>query len=258
MNGIERLVLLGLVLWPASASADRFEDTRPLPPERWTDWQEVGLDVRLGGTLLMGNVEHWALSAELGFSWRFLEDHGVFLSGEGRYAEFGGTPKIDHTSGSLLYAWGFHKNFNLYAYTTHYRSRFLKLDYRMTNSLGLCLHSFAPKVFDPLLISVGVTPEYEIFDDGSDELTWRVTARLSFDIIINDYMSFGIDGFYQPAPADPADYRVYGGAWIELKVTEKVLAFRLAAADEYDSDPRPGVQSNDLTLIGSIVARIGK
>ena len=254
------LVLLMLSAIPVQAGTfSRAEDTRPLPPERWTNWDVFGVDLRLGGTFLMGNVDHLGLSADLGLSWRMTPAHSLFLSGQADYASFGGTSKLDAETGTLLYAWGVHKMVNLFAYSTHYRNPFQDIKYRTTNSGGLCIHSFWAKVFDPILISLGLTYEYEI--SHKDELTdWalRATARLNFHLPVNDYLSMGGDFWYAPRLSDFRDYRVYGEFYFETKITKDILAFRVTFADEYDSMPQAGVEKNDLSLIGAFVLRVGK
>jgi len=256
------LLFFGIVLSvPPGVQAGPFsraDDTRPLPPERWTNWEVVGLDLRLGGTWLDGNVDHLGLSGEAGFSWRFLPNHSLFLSGSGAYAEFGGDTKLEKTSGSFLYAYGIHRNLNIYAYSTYAHNKFLLLDYRLTNSLGLCVHSFLPSLFDPILFSAGATHEHETFDDDTTEQAWRPTLRLNFELAANTFVRLGADLFYVPALEDFSDYRVYAETYAELKITKNIFSFRITAADEYDSLPREGVEGNDLMLLGSVVIRTGR
>ena len=152
---------------------------------------------------------------------------------------------------------GFHRLWNVFVYTTHARNRFLEIDYRTTNSVGLCLHSFGPDVFDVLLVSVGATPELERPSDGDDERSVRATARLNFVVGLSERAKLGVDVWYAPSVTKLSDYRVYAEAYLDVD-TWGPLGLRLSVTDEYDSAPRPGVRKNDLAVVPYLLVRFGE
>ena len=259
-NILAALTVVATITAPQASQASIFsraDDTRPLPPERWPGWKSHGWELRLGGAVRRGNVEQLQLNASTALKLQLASQHFVFVAGEGTYATFGGDVKLDKSTGSALYAYAIHPHWNLFVYTTHARNRFLKLDYRMTNSVGLCFHSFWPEAFDLILISLGVTPEHEWPADADLERALRATLRLNLGIDLSEGSEIGADLWYAPAVAQPEDFRVFGGLYVDVELWGPV-GIRLALTDEYDSEPRPGVKKNDLEVVPYLVLRVGE
>jgi len=256
---VRRATFLVVSLWCVSswAAESRVGDTVPEAPERRERERDARLKLSLGGTYAAGNVDNVALRGKLDAFWRVAAGHELFVDGSGIYSAFGGAAVLDRQRGALLYAWAAHDNINLFAYTTHARNRFLELDYRTSNSLGVCWHGFLPDVFGVLLVSIGVTPEYEMWQGSDNELELRGTLRLDFDLALNEYAKVGLDVTFTPVFADPGDFRVFGDAFVEVKVSEKMFSLRLAFLDEYDSRPRSGVERNDFAIVPELVIEIG-
>ncbi len=245
---------------PQAAQASIFsraDDTRPLPPERWPGWKSHGWELRLGGAMRRGNVEQLQVNASTALKLQLASQHSFFLAGEGTYATFGGDVMLDKSTGSALYAFAVHPSWNVFVYTTHAHNRFLKLDYRMTNSVGLCLHSFWPEAFDLILVSLGITPEHEWPADGGLERTLRATLRLNLGMDLGERSEIGADIWYAPAVAQPSDFRVFGGLYVDVEIWGPV-GVRLALTDEFDSEPRPGVRKNDVEMVPYLVLRVGE
>lgn len=255
------LALLGLAGRPAAAQVfARADDTRATPPE-YRPRRPLRVELSGGATFLTGNVDHLALAGKLALGLRLAERHELFLDGAATHTMFNGSTVIDKDSGALMYVFALVKHWNLFALSTHSRNRFLQLDYRTTNTAGLCLHSFGPAALTPLLVSVGLTPEFELWPApagsaaaGSESVfALRASARLSFTWLATKALNVGFDLIYTPALADPADFRLYLESYVQLKLTSELLSLRLAATDEYDSRPRAGVRRNDLSLLPTLV-----
>ncbi len=258
------LILVCALALPALAQADTFsrtDDTRPKPPEHWQQREVFGIDVGAGGAFMSGNVEHFAVHGSLDLMFRFAKRHEIFVEGRAAHSAFGGNTVIDKDRGSLLYALRVHPNINLFAYSTHSRNRFLTLKYRTTNSVGVCIHSWVPGVLDPSLLSIGFTPEWEWWEAEPQSVhlnAIRGTARLNIVWPATEFMRIGFDLSYSPVFTDFGDFRIYAEAFIEMKVTQDTVSFRFSFVDEYDSRPRPGVKSNDVTVIPSLEVHLGK
>ena len=245
---------------PSGAGAQVFaraDDTRAKPPEYRKRPSRYLVELRVGGTYLEGNVNHVAINGALSVEIKLARRHELFLDGAATHALFDGESKLDKDKGSLLYVFSVMDHFNLYAQSTHSRNRFLKLEYRTTNSLGACVHGFGRGVLDPVLFSLGLTPENEWWEDTS-EFALRATARLTFELPVDTRLMFGADLIYSPAITDFSDFRVFVKTYLEVKLWRQVLALRLTLADEFDSSPRPGVKKNDLSFVPALVVRIGK
>ncbi len=262
---MRRLLIPALLLWmavPGTARADgpfsRSDDTRPRAPEEWQRREVYGIDLTAGATRLAGNVDHFAVNGSLDVMVRVHARHELFLEAHGIYSAFAGKPVLDKQTASLLWAWAIHEHLNVFLYSTHGRNRFLTLRYRMTNSLGLCVHSLAPRAMQTSLISFGVTPEHEWWEDRTRETQIRGSLRLTLTAPFTPYVMVGIDVSYAPVFVDMGDFRLYGEAFAELKITERVLALRITVADEFDSRPREGVKSNDLSIVPSLVVHLGR
>jgi len=249
---------------PANASTfARTDDTRPKPPEHWQQRERFGIDIGAGGAYMAGNVEHFAINGSLDLMVRFCKRHQIFVEGRAAHSAFGGNAVIDKDRGSVLVAFGLHRHLNLFLYSTHSRNRFLTLTYRTTNSVGLCLHSWAPEVLELSLVSLGFTPEWEWWDGGEGEdlvpqTAVRGSLRVNLTWPATPFMRLGVDLSYSPVFAAFGDFRVYAEAYIEMKVTQDTVSFRFSVVDEYDSRPRPGVQSNDLTVLPSLQLHLGQ
>lgn len=256
------LCLAILFTWPVGARADgpfsRTDDTRPKAPEEWQRREKYGIDLAAGATRLAGNVDHFAIHGSLDVMVRLHERHELFVEADAIYSAFAGKPVLDKQAASLLWAWAVHDHLNVFLYSTHGRNRFLTLRYRMTNSLGLCVHGLAPKAMPTSLVSLGVTPEHEWWEDGAREAQIRGTLRLTLTAPFTPFMMVGIDVSYSPVFVDMGDFRLHGEAFAELKITEKTLALRITVADEFDSRPREGVKKNDLSVVPSVVVHVGK
>jgi hypothetical protein len=250
------LLLSALFVSPAALAQSRVNDTLPKAPEQRLTPDFLALDLTLGGTYSRGNVDNRALTGSAAFALHPAPAHRLYLDLSGSYNAFGDAIVLDRQQGALLYAWGVAEHMNVFFYTTHARNRFLKLDYRTDNSVGVCVHSFLPDVLPVLLLSLGVTPEWERWQGGADDANLRATLRLRAEMPVTAQATLGLDVTYTPVLAHPGRYRLFGNAFAELKITPDLLAFRLTASDEYDTRPQPGVKRNDVSLVSSLVVKL--
>jgi len=252
------LVAMASSVAPAQAQVfARSDDTRPKPPEYRARERRLKLDLGGGGAMLSGNVEHLAANGSLALTLRLAEQHELFVDGRVQHSFFAGAAALDKDSASLLYVFAALDFLNLYAQSTHARNRFLKLSYRTTNSLGVCLHTKLEPQIDPAMISLGVTPENEWWEDGHTEMTWRGTLRLNATLRPLRGIELGVDVILAPALIDPGDFHAVADAYLQLAIVPDRLSLRLAVTDEYDSRPPAGVAHNDLSVLPSLVVHTG-
>ncbi|HNW43917.1 MAG TPA: DUF481 domain-containing protein [Elusimicrobiales bacterium] len=248
------LTLFGAV--PARAQS-RTQDLRPKPPEYWASGKYT-LDATLSGAYLKGNVDNTSVAGGLNYMARPAEKHQFSIESNASYASFNDRILLDNLKASGLYAYTLKPHLNLFAASTHAKNRSIKLDYRTTNGIGLCVHGFLPETFSPLLLSLALTPEQESYSDGKSESATRAMLRLNFKAPLNDYAALGADFAYTPDLAEFSDYRFYGETYFQFKITPETLFFRVTFSDEYDAMPRPGVKKNDFAVNYSVGLHLGK
>jgi hypothetical protein len=251
------MMVLASTLSPALAAASSTADTRVAPPERRLQPDRYTLALELGGAMRRGNVEQVAGKLGLAVGLKFTPEHAVFLDSAGDYSEFGETAVLDVQSGALLYAWSPTPHLNVYGYSTHHRSPFQGLDYRTTNSLGVCVHSYWKAAFRVWLLSFGVTPEQEWWTDGATETNLRASVRNDFTIGLSETASISADLTWAPRVDDPGDYRLFGAARLEAKITPDRLSMRISGTLEHDVSPRGAVKRTDVAVIPSLVVKLG-
>lgn len=258
---MKKFILLAALLGisgAASAQFTRTEDLRVRPPEAWKPHAVYGLDLTLGGSYLSGNVRSRGFSGGLEFDYKPAESHSLFVQASDSYVKYGKSAVTDKSKGSLLYAYAVSPRWNLFLQTTHNRDKFRSVRYRMTNTAGVCRHNFLPGVFKPVMISAGVTPEYEEEASGRIKRDLRATARLNFSAQLTDTLKLNGDFIYTPRLADTGDARVYSEGFLELKVWKEAVAYRVTATNEYDSRPAPGVRKGDFGLNHALVIKLAK
>lgn len=261
-GNLKRHILAGMVFLSftgaAAAQFTRTEDMRVRPPEAWMPHEVYGLDLTLGGTYLNGNVRNRGFNGGLEFDWKPAAAHSLFLQASDNYVKYGDATVTDKLKGSLLYAYALKPRLNLFLQTTHNHDKFRSVRYRMTNTAGVCYHNFLPGAFKTVMLSVGITPEYEEESDGGINRDMRATARVNFALPLTDTASLKGDVIYTPRTEAVSDYRVYSEGFLELKVWKDALAFRLTVSNEYDSRPYPGVKKNDLGITQALVLKLAK
>ncbi|MDA8131250.1 MAG: DUF481 domain-containing protein [Elusimicrobia bacterium] len=253
-------ILLAAILLCCSAGAaraqfSRTEDLRVRPPEAWQPHSSYGLNLGLGGGYLNGNVRSKSFYGTLELDWKPAERNSIFVQASDNYVKYGDSAVTDKSKGSLLYAYGARKWLNLFLQTTHSHDKFRSVSYRMTNTAGVCFHNFLPGPLKPVMISAGLTPEYEESGGGASKRDFRATARLNFAMPLTDTVKLSGDVIYAPRTADTGNYRIYSEDFLEFKVWKDSVVFRITATDEYDSRPYPGVKRNDFGLNHSLVVK---
>lgn len=251
-------IFLSLSVRAAQAQFERTEDMRVRPPEAWQPHEVYGLDLSLGGGYLNGNVKSQSFSGGLELDWKPAARNSIFVQASDNYVKYGDASVTDKSKGSLLYAYALKPHLNLFLQTTHSHDKFRSVKYRMTNTAGVCFHNFMPGALKPLMLSAGLTPEYDEKSDGTISRDFRGTARATYAAALTETVKFKGDVIYLPKISNTADYRVYAETFFELKVWKDSVAFRITASDEYDSRPYPGVARNDLGLSHALVVKFAK
>lgn len=254
------LLLAALLALPAAARAQftRTEDLRVRPPEVWQPHEKYGLNLTLGGSYLNGNVKNYSFSGGLEFDWKPGGAHSLFLQAYDNYVKYGDSAVTDRSKGSLLYAYALRPRLNLFLQTTHSHDKFRSVKYRMTNTAGVCFHNFLPGVLKPVMISAGLTPEYEKDNAGTVRRDLRGTARVNFALPLTDTVKFNGDFIYTPRLADTGDARMYSEGFFEFRIWKDSVAFRITATAEHDSRPAPGARESDFGLNHSLVIKLAK
>lgn len=253
---------LAAALWLAAPPAfatpvGTTPDTRPAAPQQRASWQTYGFGAQWTGTGLAGNVNLINSGASLNANANW-GAHQVFLDAGHAFTQAGSTVLVNRFAGSALYAYAVRDNMNIYGYTTHATDQSIKLDYRVTNGLGLCRHKLALPDFSLLLFSFGPVHEVEYFKGlPGPLLQWRGVVRLNGVRPLTDRLEAAFDSVLTPAFPDPGDFRVFGEVALKVKLTD-VLSAKLTLADEYDSRPLAGVQNNDLGLFTTLAAEWGR
>lgn len=231
-------------------------DTRPAAPQQRQKWQEGGVNLRLSGTYLQGNVN--LMTLDLGGGWNLNSGpHQFFADGGGLINKSGDTLSVSRVSGSLMYAYGILDNFNLYGYTTHSHDPSTKLGYRLTTGLGACLHKILAPDFSLFLVSLGPVWEAEWRSGGAQATAWRVAMRANAVKPLTDVLELGADTFWMPSLTDFGDSRLYAEGYLKVKLSE-VFSLKISAADEYNTRPQPNVQNNDLGVFLTLMAEWGR
>lgn len=225
-------------------------DTRPAAPQQRKQWQNQGISLDFSGTMLNGNVNLINASGSVSYNLN-IGQHQLFLDAGQLYTLAGDQTIANRLNGSLLYAYNLLDNLNLYGYSTHSRDDSLKLNYRLTNGAGVCVHKLLPEVFDLALISLGMATENEWFQNQTTPFAVRAVLRMTLTKPLTDWLDVGVDGFYTPVVNDFGDYRLYGEAFLQFKLNENV-ALKLSLADEYDTRPVGGVKNNDFGMFTTL------
>lgn len=252
------LFILANVFYAVSAQAvpiGTTPDTRPAAPQQRKAFKNQGISLNFSGSVLQGNVNLINTSGLLSYNLN-IDKHQIFLDLGQLYTLAGTNVIANRLNGTLLYAYNLLDNFNLYGYTTHTRDDSIKLNYRLTNGVGVCLHKLVPDIFSLSLVSLGLASENEWFQDQSTPFALRAVLRLALTYPLSDWAELGLDSFYTPVSTDFGDYRLYGEAFVNLKLNE-LFSLKLSVADEYDSRPLNSVQNNDFGVFSTLTFNWG-
>ena len=232
-------------------------DVKVAPPQAYPLEASRMINVRGGLSYTDGNLFNRNISGGFDSKFTVADKQNLFVSADAAYGRMNNTIYAERWRGSLLYAYNFHKNLNLFLTSTQAQNRFWNLRYRTANGVGICYDGFADKkIFDPILVSFAITPEYAHYGDQYDEHDLRGVLRFNTVAKFNENVSSGLDFMYFPVMNSISDFRIYGEFFVQFKVIQDKLAFRVALVDEYDSTPRPGIKSNDFYAMESLVFKL--
>ena len=104
--------------------------------------------------------------------------------------------------------------------------------------------------------NVGGGVLYQSFFSSSDtqavaqlgiNFTWQITKQLKYTQVLTFF----------PSLSDGGEFRMYWESVFTTPISER-LDLRLSIIDRYDSNPQPGVESNDLTIAISLAIKFTK
>lgn len=231
-------------------------DTRPAAPQHRPTWKEGGVEASFTGTALGGNVDLVSVNGAIAANANW-GPHQVFFDAGNTFTRAGGATIVNRLAGSGLYAFSTSADTNLYGYTTHATDASTQLDYRFTGGLGGCKHRLFSPFFSFFLVSLNPAYESEWFKDGTTAQAWRGVLRLNAIKPLSEGIELGADTFVTPAVLAPTDVRLYGEAYLKIKLTDQI-ALKFTGADAFDSAPRPGVQPNDFGVFTTLSAEWGR
>jgi hypothetical protein len=255
MNSKALFAALLLVLPLARAGAQAFsreDDTRVKPPQAYAANPDK-LDVEGGFSYMEGNVNSRGINGAYTFHTSLSSSTEIMSDGSANYSTFGDQTTMEKLRASLLFAYHLQPHWNIYAASTQAHNRFLNINYRTTNGVGICAHSFMPGPFKLFLVSLAAAPEYAYYSDRTIERTTRAVARLNFALPATEYLDVGFDGFYLPSLQDFGNYQLYAEGFAEFRISPKALSYKVTLSDEYDSASRPGIKLNDFSATQAIV-----
>ncbi|MFN8672298.1 MAG: DUF481 domain-containing protein [Candidatus Sericytochromatia bacterium] len=231
-------------------------DTRPASPQQRKQWKNQGLTLQVGGNLLGGNVDFQSFNTSLSYNLN-INKNQFFIDAGNVFTKAGPNIIANRINASGLYAYNLLDNFNVYAYTTHTSDSSIKLDYRISNGLGVCLHKIASPFFKLFLVSLGGAYENEWYQSNIQENAFRSVLRLNAILPVSDYAELGVDSFYTPVITNFNNYRLYNEAFLQFKIVPDTLSFKLSFADEFYSAPKTGVKNNDYGVFANLSLDIG-
>jgi hypothetical protein len=248
------LAIVGIVGTAAPALAvpvGTTPDTRPAAPQERKQFEHQGLSFEASGTVLQGNVNMAILNTAVSYNVNW-KPHQLFIDAGNLFTMAGDTVAVNRINGTGLYAFNMLDNFNLFAYTTHTHDQINKIDYRLTNGAGVCLHKLLPGFLKLGLLSAALASENEWFSQSPSQFAVRTVLRAQGIVPLTDSLDVGVDGFFTPALADVADYRLYGEAFLKVALPGNLASLKLSVADEFDTRPQPGVKNNDFGVFTTL------
>ena len=226
------------------------------PPQVSKNWEDFGLDLSAGFAYLEGNVDFLSFVSGISIDAHYGK-HSFYIDGGNKYTETNDNRILNKINGTFLYTYFLGEHMNFYFSSAHVFNEFTRLDYRLTNGPGICVHNFFKPTFNIFLIAVGVNYENEWFDDNSEEEAVTGVIRWTFEIPVSKNAKIGSDFVYIQMFDDVRDFRLYEEAYLEVKITEKILSLRISIIDEYDSQPLENVEKNDFGVFASLILHLG-
>lgn len=231
-------------------------DTRPAAPQQRQQWKNQGLNFQVGGNYFQGNINLFSLNTSLSYNLN-VNKNQFFIDAGNIFTQSGEQVIANRINGTFLYAYNALDNLNFFYYMSHSHDDSLKLNYRLTNGAGVCLHKIASPIFDVFLVSLGISSENEWFEKTAPMLSIRPVLRVSATLPVADLVDIGVDSFYNPLITNIQNYRVYSEGFINFKVQKDFLNLKLSVADEYNSTPLNNVKNNDFGVFTTLSFNLG-
>ncbi|MBF0105105.1 MAG: DUF481 domain-containing protein [Deltaproteobacteria bacterium] len=253
------LLIFFLIIIPCSVQAEMYlrgEDTRTLPPEQlWGERKSWGLDFDLGGQYYKGNVDMTYLAVTSGAFKKF-DRHSFYVHGNSIFQKWSGQTIFNQMQGIFRYDFSLTDKFKLFAFSTHGHNKFTRLHYRTSNGIGPWYDFFYKNIKNGVSIAPTQNSEWYI-SNGKDHYL-SLSFRNLFELALSKHVKIGSDIFVMPRLTRWEDLQFYGSAYIQTLIYKDLLSLKLSFVDEYDTNPQPGIEKNDMHIATSLMFHVGK
>jgi putative salt-induced outer membrane protein YdiY len=218
-----------------------------------------GATASVGFSDKSGNSRSRGLGAAVEFGRTSPKDRLMFKAGLAReqapdtagafqttVAKYFGSVRIDVFFSKRLFAFGF---------TGHERDQFQDIDLRSNYKAGFGYQVIATPLTD-LRFSASGGVRYENFTaDGSTSTPIMALGATWLQKL--GPVAFAWDVDWAPSVEDFADYRFVSEASLTTAIY-KGLGFRLASRNEFNNNPRPGIEKHDMLLTTTLTYTVGR
>jgi len=214
-------------------------------------WQK---EIHAGYNAMRGNTEQSQLS--LGFFINRNNKHvdEISLKGDLLYSSTNEEADTQKLYGMARYAFSFGEEkrwYNFYKLETDH-DRFANVNFRITPSVGWGYWFYdSPEL--KLMAETGIGLEHTGYRDNaedSDEIV--LTPHAFFEKALFDKSKLTQDLYFYPQVSEPGEYRLRSESAFTVSASEK-LALRISLIDEYNSNPPPDTDENDLRFESSLI-----
>lgn len=243
-------ILVVLSLWAGAASAQDLEEAVELylldapaepPPEKTRRWVVTGA---VGGSVTSGNADTTTVTGELKLE-RDWTTWSMEISYKGLFEKSGGTEDNNKhifvaTANRPL---GKHDSLFATLLLEHDAAADLKVRIQLTAGYKW-RHVDKPGFWLDFDVGGGVLYEEYTTSEGTEAVG---QAGLKFEWKITDQLTYTQRLVYFPTLSDFPEYRLVSLSEFVTPVGKNV-SFKLSILDQYNSEPEPGTEHNDLTV----------
>lgn len=231
-------------------AASKAPVTADAPAEPAVKWKR---EIELGYNLSQGNTENEQLLGRLLVNRKTDQDEWTAET-NGAYASSSKKMNAQRYDGMLRYAFSFGSRLAWYNFYTlaGLHDRFANIDWRATPSTGVG-YWFADREDWKAMAEIGLGYEHTNYRAGTpSQGEWIATPRAFAEKTLWGNTTISEDLSILPSLEDLGNYRLVSKTELTHPLAQG-LSLRFRLIDEFDSDPAPGVEDNDLRLLSSLV-----
>ncbi len=197
-----------------------------------------------------GNTEKSSTKTDLLSLWKH-GDHTEFLQLQYAYGKSKGQTDTDQAFAHLRHRTALTPDWSVETFAQVGRNTFSRLTQRTLLGGGIRWVMFEEDVKSAGYLGLGAFHEKETLSDklGTNDPVhselWRVSSYLVLKRKLNEQVRIYSTTYYQPATADPTDYRLLEQASMLIKMGEN-LDFKVSLDIAFDSKPPQTVQQRDV------------